>query len=125
MEVGLQVQIEKLEAKLKRYQRDNEELWDINTKSKMLIKLHRMQKERKEQKISDQNNHIEKLLTQIKKLKDKNDFNQRQKNQYIKNEIIDYEEEIIRLNKIINDRDEELTHIRHKVEDQESMVDQY
>ena len=53
MEVGLQVQIEKLEAKLKHYQRDNEELWDINTKSKMLIKLHRMQKERKEQKISD------------------------------------------------------------------------
>ena len=48
MEVGLQAQIEKLEAKLKRYQRDNEELRDINTKSKMLIKLHRMQRERKE-----------------------------------------------------------------------------
>ena len=79
MEVGLQVQIEKLEAKLKRYQRDNEELRDINTKSEMLIKLHRMQKERKEQKISDQNNHIEKLSAQIKKLKDENDFNQRQK----------------------------------------------
>ena len=38
-----------------------------------------MQKEHKEQKISDQNNHIEKLSTQIKKLKDENDFNQRQK----------------------------------------------
>ena len=76
-----------------------------------------MQKERKEQKISDQNNHIEKLSAQIKKLKDENDFNQRQKNQDIKKEIIDYEAKIIRLNKIINDRDEELTHIRQKVED--------
>ena len=37
MELGLQAQIEKLEAKLKRYRRDNEELRDINTKSKMLI----------------------------------------------------------------------------------------
>ena len=79
MEFGLQLQIEKLEAKLKRYQRDNEELWDINTRSKMLIKLHKMQKEQKEQKISDQNNHIEKLSAQIKKLKNENDFNQRQK----------------------------------------------
>ena len=61
MEAGLQVQIEKLEAKLKRYQRDNEELRDINTKLEMLIKLHRMQKKCKEQSISDQNNHIEKL----------------------------------------------------------------
>ena len=40
------------------------------------------------------------------------------KNQDIKKEIIDYEAEIIRLNKIINDEDEELTHIRQKVEDQ-------
>ena len=79
MEFGLQLQIEKLEAKLKRYQRDYEELRGINTKSEMLIKLHKMQKERKEQKISDQNNHIEKLSAQIKKLKNENDFNQRQK----------------------------------------------
>ena len=79
MEFGLQQQIEKLEAKLKRYQRDYEELRDINTKSEMLIKLHKMQNERKEQKISDQNNHIEKLYAQIKKLKDESDFNQRQK----------------------------------------------
>ena len=49
MESGLQLQIEKLEAKLKHYQRDYEELREINTKSKMLIKLHKMQKERKEQ----------------------------------------------------------------------------
>ena len=75
MEFGLQLQIEKLEAKLKRYQRHYKEFRDINTKSEMLIKLHKMQKERKEQKISDQNNHIEKLSAQIKKLKDKNDFN--------------------------------------------------
>ena len=47
------------------------------------------------------------------------------KNQDIKKEIIDYEAEIIRQNKIINDRDEELAHIRQKVEDQESVVDQY
>ena len=33
------------------------------------------------------------------------------KNQDIKKEIIDYEAEIICLNKIINDREEELTHI--------------
>ena len=125
MELGLQAQIEKLEAKLKRYRRDNEELRDINTKSKMLIKLHKMQKEHKEQKISNQNNHIEKLLAQIQKLKDENDFNQRKKNQDIKKEIIDYEAEIIRLNKIINNRDEELTHIGHKLEDQESVVGQY
>ena len=79
MELGLQAQIEKLEAKLKRYRIDNEELWDINTKSEMLIKLHKMQKECKEQIISDQNNHIEKLSAQIKKLKVENDFNHRQK----------------------------------------------
>ena len=53
MESGLQVQIEKLEAKLKRYQRDHEELQDMNMKSEVLIKLHKMQKERKEQKISN------------------------------------------------------------------------
>ena len=45
------------------------------------------------------------------------------KNQDIKKEI--NETEIIRLNKIVNDKDEELTHIRQKLEDQESMVDQY
>ena len=50
MEVGLEAQIEKLEAKLKCYQRDNEELQNMNMKSEMLIKLHKMQKERKEQK---------------------------------------------------------------------------
>ena len=95
MESGLQAQIEKLEAKLKRYRRDNEELQDINTKSEMLIKLHKMQNESKEQIISDQNNHIEKLYAQIKKLKDESDaqikklkdesdFNQRLTNQDIK-----------------------------------------
>ena len=48
-----------------------------------------MQKEIKEQKISDQKNHIEKLSAQIEKLKSKNDFNQRLKNQDIKKEIND------------------------------------
>ena len=82
-----------------------------------------MQKERKEQKNFDQNNHIEKLSTQIKKLKDENDFNQRQKNQEIKKEISDYEAEIIRLNKIVNDKDEQLMHICQKLEVQGSVVD--
>ena len=123
MEFSLQLQIKKLEAKLKHYQRDNEELQDTNTKSKMLIKLHKMQKEPKEQNNFDQKNHIEKLSCQIDKLKDESEFSQKQKNQDIKKEIIDYEAEIIRLNKIINDRDEELTHIRQKVEDQELVVD--
>ena len=50
----------------------------------MLIKLHKVQKECKEQIISDQNNHIEKLSGQIKKLKDESDFNQRLTNQDIK-----------------------------------------
>ena len=36
----------------------------------MLIKLHKKQKERKEQNISDQKNHIENLSAQIEKLKD-------------------------------------------------------
>ena len=53
MEAGLRLQIEKLEAKLKRYRIDNEELQDLNTKSKVLIKLHNTQKEHKEQKIYD------------------------------------------------------------------------
>ena len=42
----------------------------MNTKSEIMIKLHKMQKELKEQKNSDQKNHIEKLSTQIEKLKD-------------------------------------------------------
>ena len=53
MESGLRLQIEKLESKLKRYQRDNEELRDTNTNSEVMIKIHEMQRELKEQKISD------------------------------------------------------------------------
>ena len=51
MESSLRLQIEKLEAKLKRYRIDNEELQDLNTKLEVLIKLHKMQKESKEKKI--------------------------------------------------------------------------
>ena len=58
MESGLQLQIEKLEAKLKRYRRDNEELRDTNTNLEVIIKIHEMQKELKEQKNFDQKNHI-------------------------------------------------------------------
>ena len=76
-----------------------------------------MQKELKEQKISDQKNHIEKLSTQVEKLRDESDFNQKQKSQDIKKEISDYEVEIICLNKIVNDKDKELMHIRHKLEE--------
>ena len=62
--------------------------------SEVIIKIYEMQKDLKEQKISDQKNHIEKLSSQIEKLKDENDFNQRLKNQDIKKEINDYEAEI-------------------------------
>ena len=108
MESGLRLQIEKLEAKLKCHLRDNEELRNTNTNSEVIIKIHEMQKELKEQKNFDQKNHIEKLSAQIEKLKDVNDFNQRLKNQDIKKERNDYEAEIKRLNKIISDKDEEL-----------------
>ena len=50
MESRLRLQIEKLEAKLKRCRRDNEELQDTNTNSEIIIKIHEMQKELKEQK---------------------------------------------------------------------------
>ena len=86
MEFGLRLQIEKLEAKLKPYRRDNEELRDTNTNSEVIIKIHEIQKELKEQKISDEKNHIEKLSAQIEKLKSENDFNQRLKNQDKKKE---------------------------------------
>ena len=82
-------------------------------------------KKSKEKKNSDQKNHIEKLSAQIEKLKDENDFTERLKNQDIKKEINDYEAEIKRLNKIVSDKDEELTQIRHKLENQESVIDQY
>ena len=72
----------------------------------MLIKLHKMQKEGKVQKISDQKNHIENLSAQIEKLKGESEFDQKQKNEDIKKEISDYEAKIICLNKIINDKDE-------------------
>ena len=65
------------------------------------------------------------MSAQIEKLKSENEFNQRWKNQDIKKEINDYEAEIKRLNKIVSDKDEELTQIRQKIENQESVIDQY
>ena len=62
MESGLRLQIEKLEAKLKRYRRDNEELQDTNANSEVIIKIDEMQKELKEQKNFDQKNPIEKIV---------------------------------------------------------------
>ena len=91
MESGLQLQIEKLEAKLKCYRKDNEELRDMNTKSEVVIKLHEIRDEFNEQKNFDQKNHIEKLCAQIEELKGENDFNRRLQNQDIKKEINDYE----------------------------------
>ena len=91
MEVGLQLQIEELETKLRCYRRDNEDLRDMNTKSEVMIKLHEIQERFKEQKNSDQKNHIEKLSAQIEELKDESDFIQRLKSQDIKKEIKDYE----------------------------------
>ena len=64
------------------------------------------------------------MFAQIEKLKDENDFNQRLKNQDIKKEINDYEAEIKRLNKIVSDKDEELTQIWHKLENHEWVIDQ-
>ena len=53
MDVGLQLQIEKLETKLRCYRRDNEDLRDMNTKLKVIIKLHNIQERFKEQKKID------------------------------------------------------------------------
>ena len=39
MEASLQLEIEKLEIKLRRYRRDNEDLRNTNTKSEVMIKL--------------------------------------------------------------------------------------
>ena len=52
MESSLRLQIEKLEVKLKHYRRDNEELQDTNTNSEVIIKIHEMQKELRNKKIS-------------------------------------------------------------------------
>ena len=125
MEAGLRLQIEKLKAKLKRYRKDSEELQDTNTNLEVIIKIHEMQKELKEQKNFKQKNHIEKLSAQMEKLKDENDFNQILKNQDIKKEINNYEAEIKWLNKIVSDEDEELMQIRHKLGNQELVIDQY
>ena len=65
------------------------------------------------------------MFAQFEKLKSENDLNQRLKNQDIKKKINDYEAEIKRLNKIVSDKDEELMQIRHELENQESVIDQY
>ena len=65
MEVGLRLQIEKLEAKLKRYERDNEDLRDKNKNLEVIIEIHKIEEKYKEKNISDEKNHIEKLFAQI------------------------------------------------------------
>ena len=90
METSLQLQVEKIKCILRHYQRDNDELRDMNNKLEIKIKLHGIQKEFKEQRISYQKNDIEKLSAQIKELKDEKDFNQRLKNQDIKKQLNEY-----------------------------------
>ena len=80
METGLRLQIEKLESKLKHYQRDNEDLRDRNKNLEIIIEIHKIEEKYKEKNISNQKNHIEKLYVQIEELKNENDFNQRLKN---------------------------------------------
>ena len=91
----------------------------------VIIEIHKIDEKYKEKNISNQKNHIEKLYAQIDELKEENDFNQRLKNQDIKKEINDYEAEIKWLNKIVSNKDEELMQIRHKLENQKSMIEQY
>ena len=86
MESGLRLHIEKLEAKLKRYQRDNTDLRDRNKNLEVIIEIHKIDEKYKEKNISNQKNHIENLYVQIDELKEENDFNQRLKNQDIKKE---------------------------------------
>ena len=81
-----------MEVKLRRYQRDNDELRDMNTKMEIRIKIHEIQKEFKEQQIFNQKNDIEKLSVKIEELKDENDFNQRLKNKDIKKRLNEYKE---------------------------------
>ena len=91
MEVSLQLQVEKIEGKLRHYRRDNEYLHDMDTKYKVMIKLHHIQERFNEQKVPYLKNHIEKLFVKIEELKYESDFNERLKNQDINKEINDYE----------------------------------
>ena len=75
MEVGLRLQIEKLEAKLKRYQRDNKDLRDRNKNLEVIIEIHKIEKKYNEKNISNMKNHIEKVFAQIEELKTENNFN--------------------------------------------------
>ena len=112
MEISLQLQVEKLEGMLRHYQRDNDELRDMNNKLEIMIKIHEIQKEFKEREIFDQKIDIDNLFAKIEELKDEKDFNQRLKNQDIKKQLNEYKEKIICLSTIINDKDEELVQIR-------------
>ena len=94
----------------------------MNNNLEIRIKIHEIQKDLKERVIFDQKNDIEKLFAEIEELKDEKDFNQRLKNQDVKKQLNEYKEEIMRLNKIVNDKDEVLTQIQNKLKDQESEV---
>ena len=50
METGLQLQIEKSEAKLKHYRRDNEDLRDMYSTLEAIIEVHKMGEKCKEKK---------------------------------------------------------------------------
>ena len=62
MESGLQLHIEKLEAKLKLYQRDNKDLHDMNKNLEVIIEIHKIDEKYKEKSISNQKNYMRKLM---------------------------------------------------------------
>ena len=125
MESSLWLQIDKLESKSKRYQRDNEDLRDKNKNLEVIIEIHKIEVKYKEKNISNQKKSYRKIICTNWRIKRWKWFQSKIENQDIKKEINDYEVEKIRLNKFVNNKDEELTHIRQKLIDQESVVDQY
>ena len=69
-----------MEAKLRNYQRDNDELLEMNKICEINIIIHEIQKEFKEWQIFDQKTDIENFSAKFEELKDEKDFNQRIKN---------------------------------------------
>ena len=65
MEFGLRLHIEKLEAKLKNYQRDKKYLCDRNKNLEVIIEIHKIDEKYKEKKIQTrkiiQKNYVRKL----------------------------------------------------------------
>ena len=90
METSLQLQVEKLESILRHYQRDNDELRDMNNTLEIKIKIHDIQNNFKEREIFNKKHNIQKLSAKIEELKDEKDFNQRLKSPDIKKQVKEY-----------------------------------